>query len=77
MNELNLIQNNLAQSSYVKVLDESISMWRSQTLKNGGLPSIRHIIRKPEPLGIEFKIVYCPSAGAIARLEIQRGKCYS
>jgi hypothetical protein len=30
------------------------------TIKLGGLPNISYILRKPEPLGIEFKTSVCP-----------------
>ena len=74
MNEFNNIQNNLVQSSYAKVLDELMSALHPRTLKNGFLPNISYIIRKPKPLGTEFKTVCYPSTGIIIRLEIQRGK---
>ena len=74
VNEFNDIQNDLVQSSYAKVLDESISTWRPRTSKNGGLPNISYIIRKLEPLGTEFKTVCCSSTDVIIRLKIQRGK---
>ena len=64
------------QSSHVKVLDESMSAWCSRTSKNGGLPNISYIIRKPEPLGTEFKTVCCQLTGVMIWLEIQRGKYY-
>lgn len=77
VNEFNEIRNELVQSSHVKVLDESMSAWRPRTSKNGGLPNISYIIRKPEPLGTEFKTVCCQSTGVMIWLEIQRGKyCY-
>jgi len=76
VNEFNEIRNELVQSSHVKVLDESMSAWHPRTSKNGGLPNISYIIRKPEPLGTEFKTVCCQSTGVMIWLEIQRGKYY-
>jgi hypothetical protein len=57
-----------------KVLDESMSAWHPQKTKTGGLPHISFIMRKPEPLGTEFKVVACPQTGLFLYLEIQRGK---
>jgi hypothetical protein len=57
-----------------KVLDESMSAWHPQKTKMGGLPHILFIMRKPEPLGTEFKVVACPQTGLFLYLEIQRGK---
>lgn len=51
-----------------------MSPWRPRTSKNGGLPNISYIIRKPEPLGTEFKTVCCPITGVMTYMEIQRGK---
>ena len=46
--------------SVLKVLDESMSAFRPRTTKLGsylgGLPHISFILRKPEPLGTEFKV---------------------
>ena len=33
------------------ILDESMSAWRPDTTKTGGLPAISFVLRKPEPLG--------------------------
>ena len=68
--EFNDIRNEQVQSSWVKVLDKSMSAWRLHTSKNGGLPNISFIIRKPEPLGTEFKTVCCPVTGVMTRMEI-------
>ena len=40
----------------------------------GLLPNVLYIIRKPEPLGTEFKTVGCPETGMIVAIEIQHGK---
>ena len=71
--DFNDIRNHNILSSWVKVLDETMSAWRPRTSKNGGLPNISYIIRKPEPLGTEFKTVCCPVTGVMTRMEIQRG----
>jgi hypothetical protein len=47
-------------ASLLKVLDESMSPFWPRTIKKGGylggLPHIVFILRKPEPLGMEFKV---------------------
>ena len=73
ISDFNDIRKNNIISSWVKVLDETMSAWRPRTSKNGGLPNISYIIRKPEPLGTEFKTVCCPATGVMTYMEIQRG----
>jgi hypothetical protein len=46
-----------------KILDESMSAWKPQTTKTGGLPHLSFILRKPEPLGTEFKTLACAVTG--------------
>ena len=53
----------LLQTVPVGVLDESMSAWRPRTSKCGGLPHISYVIRKPEPLGTEFKAAADPATG--------------
>ncbi len=65
--------NNILSSSD-RILDESMSVFRPRTTKTGGLPNISYILRKPEPLGTEFKCVVCPITKVMIHLEIQRGK---
>ena len=72
--EFNDIRDEEIIDSWEKVLDETMSAWRPRTSKNGGLPNISYIIRKPEPLGTEFKTVCCPVSGVMTRMEIQRGR---
>jgi len=43
------------QAPNIRVLDESMSAFRPRTTKTGDLPYISFIMRKPEPLGTEFK----------------------
>ena len=61
-------------TSFIKILDESMCVWRPRQTKYGQLPNISYIIRKPEPLGTEFKTICCPLTGIITFIEIQRGK---
>ena len=48
--------------------------WRPRQTRFGRLPSISYIIRKPEPLGTEYKNICCPITGVMTFMEIQRGK---
>jgi hypothetical protein len=49
-----------------KTLDESMSAWCPQTSKAGGLPHLSFILRKPEPLGTEFKVIACAVTGKLS-----------
>jgi hypothetical protein len=64
---------NIAASA-TKVYDESMSAWRPQTSKTGGLSHITFILCKPEDLGTEFKNAGCSETGIFLFLEIQRGR---
>ena len=58
--------NNRAQkmaASHCKILDEVMSGWSPTTTKYGGLPFLSFILRKPVPLGTEFKNVACTETG--------------
>ena len=72
--DFNNIRKENATASWIKAMDESMSAWRPRTTKNGGLPNISYAIRKPEPLGTEFKSACDPATGVLTHLEIQRGK---
>ena len=74
VNDFNKIRNEYVASSWIKVFDELMSAWQLYTSKNSGLPNISYIIRKPEPLGTEFKTTCCPVIGIITRMEIQQDK---
>ena len=60
-------------SSYKKVSDESMSLWRPRTIATGGLLNISFILRKPEPSGTELKTVCCAKTGVMTYMEIMRG----
>lgn len=60
--------------SPVKTGDESMSAWRPRTTATGGLPNITFLVRKPEPLGTEFKDVCDGTHGVMLYLEIQEGR---
>ena len=61
-------------ASRALTIDESMTAWKPRTSKTGGLPNISYIMRKPEPLGIEWKVTCCTVTGIILKLEIMRGK---
>ena len=63
----------IATSSW-KCFDESIFAFRPRTTKTGGLPHLVYIIRKPEPFGIEVKVVCDPPTGCMVGMELQEGK---
>ena len=50
-----------------------MAAWRPRISKNGDLPKISYIIRKPEPLGTEFKTFYFLETGVMTRMGIQQG----
>ena len=58
----------------VYTLDELMAAFRPRTTKRGGLPHLSFIMRKPKPLGTEFKCVADGSTGIMLFLEIQEGK---
>jgi len=74
IDEFNTIRRTLLRFSRWKVADESMSAWRPRTTALGGLPNISFVVRKPEPLGTEFKTSACPVTGVMTMMEIQRGK---
>ena len=51
-----------------------MSAFKPQKTKTGGLPNITYILRKPEPLGTEFKNACCPKSGVMLFMELQRGR---
>ena len=75
VNGFNANRKQTVASSRVKTLDESMSAYRPQTRKDGNLPNISYIMRKPEPLGTELKTVASiGSNGPLIYAEIQEGK---
>ena len=74
INMFNQIRRDFVLPSEIIAMDESMSAFRPQTTKTGGLPNISYIMRKPENLGTEFKCVVCPVTGVMMFLEIQMGK---
>ena len=58
-------------SSYLKVGGDSMSSIHFWTTSKGNLPHLSYILRKLDPLGIEFKTVTCSVTGALLFVEIQ------
>ena len=73
INVFNAAFNNIS-ASYLKVGYESMSAIRFRTTEKGKLPHLSYIFSKPEPLGTEFKTVYCSITGALILIEVNRGK---
>ena len=74
VDEFNMIRRKRVVASSWISADESMSAWKPRTTDKGGLPNISFIVRKPKPLGTEFKSTACPITGVLRCLEIQRGK---
>ncbi len=74
MREFVTNQSRLIAAAHWKVLDELMSPFRPRTLKTGNLPHISYLIRKPQPLGTEFKCAACTVTGCMLALECQEGK---
>ena len=53
----------------MKFGDESMSTIIFWTTSEGKLPLLFYILRKPEPLGIEFKTVACSVIGVLLFIE--------
>jgi hypothetical protein len=66
-------KNTLAAGIY-KTADETMSGYRPRTTKNGNLPHISHIMRKPVDLGTEFKNTADAETDIMMFLEIQKGR---
>ena len=55
INGFNENRRRVVQSPNMKVMDETMSAFCPQTRKTGNLPHLSYVLRKPEPLGTEFK----------------------
>jgi hypothetical protein len=44
------------------------------TMLVGGLPNINFILRKPKPIGMEFKTSICPKLNLMSHMELCEGK---
>jgi hypothetical protein len=65
VDEFNKNRSRQVAASVIKLLDETMSAWRPRKNKTGGLPNISFILRKPEPLGTEFKTMACSETGKL------------
>lgn len=72
--EYNMNRKQVVAGSCKKIADELMSPWRPCITKKGGLPHLSFILRKPQPLGTEFKSVACGVTGCMLHIEIQKGK---
>jgi hypothetical protein len=72
--DFNKNRNRNVAASIIKLMDKSMSAWRPQASKTGGLPHLTFILRKPEDLGTEFKNAACGILNIMVHLEIQEGK---
>jgi hypothetical protein len=72
--DLNINRHQTVCSSNFKTMDESVSGWKPQKNKLGGLPNVSFICRKPAPLGTEFKDTADGKTSIMLFLEIQRGR---
>jgi hypothetical protein len=72
--EYNNNRQSTVKSSFLKIMDESMSAFRPQTTKTGNLPHLSKIDRKPEDLGTELKATADCATGLCIFLEIQKGK---
>ena len=62
---LNDNRSKFVAASIRKVLDESMSQWKPRTTDTGRLPHLSFVLRKPRPLGTEFKTVACAETGKV------------
>ena len=72
--DFNNNRKKVVQPGLVAVLDESMSAWKPRADKLGGLPNISYVMRKPKPLGTEFKTAVDVDTGIMTYLEIQEGR---
>ena len=71
VNGLNENRKEIVQAPNIRVLDESMSAFRPRTTKTGNLTYLSFILRKPEPLGTEFKTL-----AAVRRMKVERLNYY-
>jgi len=53
----------VVQASNIRVLDEIVSSYYPRTMRTGSLPYFSITMRKPEPLGTEFKTLAAAALG--------------
>ena len=61
-------------ASYLKVIDDSMSVIRFWTTEKGNLIHLSYIFRKLKPLGKEFKKPTCYITGDFLFVEVRRRK---
>jgi hypothetical protein len=62
-------------SSIEKTLDNAMAAFWPQTWKCGNVPNLSSVPWKPEPLGMELKVIVHAVTGVVVWFERQRGKC--
>ena len=67
-------RKHVVMTSTTKVLDESMSTFRSQSTAKGNLPHLSHISRKPEDLGTEFKTAACAELKMMLAMDLCRSR---
>lgn len=72
--EFNKNRRQTVAASRVLTIDETMTAWKPRSTKTGGLPHLSYVMRKLEPLGLEWKVTRCTVTGIIMHLEIMRGK---
>ena len=72
--EFNEDRRHTVMSSFEKVLGELMLGFRLQTRKNGDLPNLYFIPRKPEPFGAEFKAICCVVTAIMIWIDLQHGR---
>jgi len=77
----NINRSKKVAASVKKIIDESMSAFKPRTTRTGfsknyekSFPFLSFILRKPKPMGIEFKATACSVTGILIYLEIQEGK---
>jgi hypothetical protein len=58
MSDFNENMATALQAGITRTLDEAMSSYKPRNDKRGGLPIISFILRKPKPLGTDFKTMY-------------------
>jgi hypothetical protein len=73
-NDFNNNRATALQPGMTQTLDESMCSYKPRKDKRGGLPNIFFILRKPKPLGKEFKTMCDADTGLMTWVEVQEGR---
>eukprot|EP00873_Tetraselmis_striata_P011765 jgi/Tetstr1/432029/TSEL_021502.t2 len=72
--EFNANRASILNTGIFATMDESMSAYQPRATKQGGLPNLNFIYRKPKPLGTEMKTVCDCDTGVMTYIEIQEGR---